>query len=50
MVNLSAQAYTIHDGDRIAQAVLGPSTRANLTVVDTLDETVRGEGRFGHTG
>jgi dUTP pyrophosphatase len=42
--------YIIRKGDRIAQAVLAETPRANFVVVDELDETARGEGGFGSTG
>lgn len=50
LINLSDQAYEVKDGDRIAQAVLAPYTQAKFTPVDSLDETTRGDGHFGHTG
>jgi len=37
-------------GDRIAQLVIAPVSRAELQEVDALDETARGAGGFGHTG
>lgn len=37
-------------GTRIAQAVLGPYYHAEFVVVDSLDDTDRGEGGFGSTG
>jgi dUTP pyrophosphatase len=42
--------YIIRKGDRICQAVLAETPRANFVVVDVLDETTRGEGGFGSTG
>lgn len=50
LVNLGAEAFTINRGDRVAQMVLAPVYRARLQVVESLSETVRGEGGFGHTG
>jgi len=50
LVNLSAESYTVTDGDRIAQVVVAPVERATFEVVDEHDETERGEGAFGHTG
>lgn len=44
------EPYTIRRGDRIAQLVIAPVTRAVLQVVDNLDETIRGSGGFGSTG
>lgn len=48
--NRSAQAFEIAPGDRIAQLVLLPVVRAVLQVVDTFEESARGQGGFGHTG
>lgn len=41
---------SINRGDKIAQLVIQPVTRAVLEEVSELDETVRGEGGFGSTG
>lgn len=48
--NRGREPFTIEPGDRIAQLVLLPVVRAQLQVVDTFDESARGEGGFGHTG
>jgi dUTP pyrophosphatase len=40
----------IHRGDRIAQIVVAPVSRASFEVVDELPPTARGEGGFGSTG
>lgn len=48
--NRAAQAFEIAPGDRIAQLVLLPVVRAVLQVVDTFEESARGQGGFGHTG
>jgi dUTP pyrophosphatase len=50
LVNLGAEPFTIHRGERIAQFVAAPVTRARLVVVDRVGETVRGAGGFGSTG
>lgn len=50
LVNLSKESYTIYPGDRIAQMVINTIERVEFELVDELDETVRGEGGFGHTG
>lgn len=42
--------WKISKGDRIAQFVILESPQFELNVVDSLDDTIRGEGRFGHTG
>jgi len=48
--NRGREAFTIAPGDRIAQLVVLPIVRATLQVVDTFEESARGEGGFGHTG
>ena len=48
--NRGREAYRILPGDRIAQLVVMPIVRATLRVVDTLEESTRGSGGFGHTG
>lgn len=48
--NRGAAAYEIAPGDRIAQLVLLPVVRAELQVVDSFEESARGQGGFGHTG
>lgn len=50
VVNLSNTMVTIKDGDRICQMVINKVEQAQLIEVDTLDETERGTGGFGHTG
>lgn len=42
--------HVIRKGDRIAQGVIAPVIQAVFTEVETLSETERGEGGFGHTG
>jgi len=48
--NASQEPFYINDCDRIAQAVLCPVILAVYEIVAELDETIRGEGGFGHTG
>jgi len=50
MINFGAEPFEIRRGDRVAQLVLAPVTRALWAVVDELDETERGAGGFGSTG
>lgn len=44
------EAYEIAVGDRIAQLIVMPVTRANFVPVESLPDSVRGEGGFGSTG
>lgn len=50
LINHGAEPFEVLRGDRIAQLVLAPVTRASWLKVDELDETARGEGGFGSTG
>ena len=50
LVNLSDKAFTINDGERIAQMVIAKHERAEWIPVKTLDQTARGTGGFGSTG
>lgn len=50
LANLGAEPFTIRRGERIAQMVVAPVSRAVLVAVDSLDETSRGGGGFGSTG
>ncbi len=50
LINQGEEDFLISRGDRIAQLVVAPVVRASLSLVDSLDETERGSGGFGHTG
>jgi dUTP pyrophosphatase len=50
LANLGDAPFPIVRGDRIAQLVPAPVQRAELALVETLDETARGAGGFGSTG
>jgi len=50
LVNHGSEAFAIARGERVAQLVLAPVTRAGWEEVDDLDETARGAGGFGSTG
>ena len=50
LINPGSEPFTVHRGDRIAQMFFLPVAHADLLVTDTLDETERGTGGFGHTG
>ena len=50
LINLGRKDFTIESGMRIAQLVVAPVVHARLQVTDTLPETCRGEGGFGHSG
>lgn len=48
--NHSLTEQSVAPGERIAQMVIAPYITAEFQVVDTLSDTVRGEGGFGSTG
>jgi dUTP pyrophosphatase len=50
LVNLSNHAFTIENGERIAQLVVAAYAQAAWEEVAQLEETTRGTGGFGHTG
>jgi len=50
MVNISKEEFVIKDGERICQMVIAKHERAEWISVESLEETERGAGGFGHTG
>lgn len=50
LINLSQEPFVINDGERICQMVIAPYTHGEWLETETLDETDRGSGGFGHTG
>lgn len=50
VINLSQQPFVVNNGDRICQMVITRYSHVEWEQVDRLDETVRGDGAFGHTG
>ncbi|MBR2103298.1 MAG: dUTP diphosphatase [Prevotella sp.] len=50
LVNLSAEDFTVNDGERIAQMVIARHEQGVFEVVEELDQTERGAGGYGHTG
>lgn len=50
LINHGQLAFDIQRGERIAQMVIARYEQAHLNLVDSLDETLRGEGGFGSTG
>ncbi|MEM8790013.1 MAG: dUTP diphosphatase [Pseudomonadota bacterium] len=50
MINFGAETYYVQHGERIAQLVLAPVTRATPLRVEALAPTTRGAGGFGSTG
>lgn len=50
LVNLSDQEFVVNDGERICQMVVAKHEQVQWVEVDTLEDSERGEGGFGHTG
>ena len=50
LINLSTIPFTINNNDRIAQMVVAKVEKAELILVQQLNETERNAGGFGHTG
>jgi dUTP pyrophosphatase len=50
LVNLSNATFIINDGERIAQMIISKHEQIIWEEVQTISETLRGEGGFGHTG
>lgn len=50
LINLSNEDFTIKSGERICQMVIAKHEKAEFIEVETISETERGAGGFGHTG
>ncbi len=50
LANLGSKPVLINRGDRIAQMIVAPVSRAEFEVVEELPPSPRGEGGFGSTG
>lgn len=50
LANVSQDDYVLKPGERVAQMVVAKFERIEWEAVDTLSETDRGAGGFGHTG
>ncbi|MDX2003229.1 MAG: dUTP diphosphatase [Chitinophagales bacterium] len=50
LINLSAEAFTVKNGDRIAQMIVSKYEQVVFDQVEALESTLRGAGGFGHTG
>jgi dUTP pyrophosphatase len=50
LYNFGDEDFVVRRGDRVAQLVVSRLPRVELVEEDTLDETERGSGGFGHTG
>lgn len=50
LVNLSDKPFVVNDGERICQMVVARHATVEWQPADSLSDTERGEGGFGHTG
>ena len=50
LINLSDTDFVINSGERVAQIVFAKCEQMEVVSVETLSETERGAGGFGHTG
>lgn len=50
LANLGSEPFTVRRGDRIAQLIVAPVTRALFDISEELDETQRAANGFGSTG
>jgi dUTP pyrophosphatase len=50
LINHGHEPFEIAPGDRIAQLVVAAYAQVEWALVETLPETERGSGGFGHTG
>ena len=50
IANLGTETFVIKNGERIAQMVVNKVPQAEFDIVDSLEESERGAGGFGHTG
>lgn len=50
VINHGAEPFTIKNGERIAQMIFSRFVRVELQEVEELENTLRGDGGFGHTG
>lgn len=50
LANLSNEAFTINDGERVAQLVVAQHAQVEWEVAEELSDTERGAGGFGSTG
>ena len=50
LVNLSNETFVVEHGERICQMVINKVESVKWELVENLEESLRGEGGFGHTG
>ena len=50
LINFSNEPFIVKDGERIAQMIVAKHEQVSFELTETLDETERGAGAYGHTG
>ena len=50
LINLSGEDFVVNNGERICQMVVNKVEMISWSQVDSLEESERGAGGFGHTG
>ena len=50
LINLSNEDFIVNPGERIAQMIISKFEKVEFELVESLEESERGEGGFGHTG
>lgn len=50
LINLSGENQVVENGDRVAQAVFQKVERVSWQEVDSINNSERNQGGFGHTG
>lgn len=50
LINLGEEPFVINNGDRVAQMVVSKLEKVDMIAVNSVNETERGSGGFGHTG
>ena len=50
LVNFSNEPFIVKDGERIAQMIVAKHEQVSFELTETLNETERGAGGYGHTG
>ena len=50
LINLGKKSFNVKSGDRVAQIIVCPVSKAKFEEVKQLPKTTRGKGGFGSTG
>ena len=50
LINLSPEPFVVNDGERICQMIITSYSHVEWQPEETLEDTIRGAGGFGHTG